>query len=207
MKNSLVLWFLVVMSWGAFSQSNTSFILEDSPIETTPKDTVRNKSRIFTEIDFGTSIIGSGNNHYSFSTYIHPKISYELTPRFHVSMGLMAVRSNLNAYTYYNYEGLAQDVNYKGVSAYYTLQGSYLLTENLKIYGGVMLGSHFPDMNSKSNNLIKNPKAYQLGMQYKFGDFSLGFEFIYQESDFGGDFFEQGNHRMMHNSLMRNHPF
>ncbi len=202
MKNRIVLYFFILMSWGAFSQSNESFILEDEA-----KEDIKKKSSVFTEIDFGTAMMYAGNHHYAFNTYIHPKISYELTPRFQISMGLMAVRSNLNDYTYYNYEGRAKNVNYRGLSAYYTLQGAYLLAENLKIYGGVILGNHFSNMNSESDNWTKTPKAYQLGMEYKFGDFSIEFEFIYQESNFENNFLWQGNHRMMHNPFQQNNPF
>ncbi len=202
MKNSVVLWFLILLSWSVFSQSNETFILEDEPTKELKK-----KHPVFTEIDFGTTMMYAGKNHYAFGTYVHPKISYKLTPRFQVSMGLMAVRSSLNNYTYYNYEGLAQDVNYKGLSAYYTLQGAYLLTEDLKIYGGIMLGNHFSDTGFKSSNASKNPKAYQLGLEYKFGDCSIQLEFIYQESDFANDFFWQENNRMTRSPFMQNSPF
>ena len=134
--------------------------------------------------------MASSNSNYSLNTYVNPTISYQLTPKFTVSMGLMAVQSNFNNLTYYNaYDGQQQTVNYSGLSAYYTLQGAYQLSEKLKVYGGIMVGTQQTmdfagakiPMNQQNNN---RPKAYRLGFEYKIGDHaSLQFEFQMRETN------------------------
>lgn len=173
----------------SFSQNKEDFIQEDNTdvqALSSKNDTL--KKRISTHVAIGSSVMFSGKNNYAFTTYVNPQISYALTPRFTVSMGLMAVQSNYNNFNYYNYSGRAENINYSGTSAYYTLQGSYLLSEKLKVYGGVMVGTNSMDFlgapisNTSENK--HNPRAYRLGFQYKIGEHaSLQFEFQMHENN------------------------
>jgi len=183
-----ILLILLLSASVSFAQYSESFIQEDEMDTPTPsykKDTT--KKKVFTNIAIGSSVMSSGNNSYSFNTYINPTISYQLTPRFSVSMGLMAVQSNINNYTYYNYEGQVKTVNYSGMSAYYTLQGAYQLSEKIRVYGGVMVGTESMDFLGtnipNSTNNKHHPKAYQIGFEYKIGEHSsLNFEFQYRDA-------------------------
>jgi hypothetical protein len=178
---------IILFSSTAFSQYSEDFIPEDN-FETS-KPTVESsfKKKVSTNIIVGSSIMGSGQNNYSFNTYINPNISYQLNPKFSISMGLMAIQSNFNNFTYYNrYENQIQSLNYSGTSMFYTLQGTYAWSENLKIYGGVMLGTGALDFAGakipNSTTSHQNPKAYRLGIEYKIGEHAaVQFEFQMRE--------------------------
>jgi len=188
MKLFNILLVLVLFSSLAFSQHSESFLMEDDlgkSVVEEKKDTT--KKKVFTNIAIGSSVMASGNNNYALNTYVNPTISYQLTEKFSISMGLMAVQSNFNNFTYYNYEGRVESVNYSGMSAYYTLQGAYQLSEKLRVYGGIMVGTESMDFvganipTEQKNN--HTPKAYQFGVQYKIGDNAyLQFEFQLREA-------------------------
>jgi len=175
MKLFNILFVLVLSSSMVFSQYSESFLTEDDldkPVVKEQPETT--KKKVFTNIMIGSSVMASGNNNYALNTYVNPTISYQLTPKFSISMGLMAVQSNYNNFTYYNYEGQVESINYSGMSAYYTLQGAYQLSEKIRVYGGIMVGTESMDFmganipNEANNNHM--PKAYQFGVQYKIGD-------------------------------------
>ncbi len=180
---------IVFSSSLTFAQYSESFIQEDEyDVQTSKTKVDTAKKKIFTNITLGSSIMSSGQNNYAFNTYVNPTISYQLTPKFTVSMGLMAVHSNYNNYTFYNYyEGQVQNMNYSGTSAYFTLQGAYQLSEKLRVYGGVMVGTENMDfmganIPTESKNMHR-PKAYQIGFEYKIGEHaSLQFEFQMREA-------------------------
>ena len=122
---------IILSSTLTFAQYSEGFIQEneyDAPNTITKKDTTQRK--IFTNIAIGSTVMSSGNNNYSFNTYVNPTVSYQLNPRFSISMGLMAVQSNFNNFTFYNYEGQVHNINYSGTSAYFTLQGAFVLIKN-----------------------------------------------------------------------------
>ncbi len=169
-----------------FAQYSEKFIQEDEyDAQPTVKKVDTDKKKVFTNIAIGTSIMSSGKNNYALNTYVNPTISYQLTPKFSVSMGLMAVQSNYNNFSFYNYEGQVQNMNYSGTTAYFTLQGAYQLSEKLRVYGGVMLGTEnmdFAGINIPTEPKNR-PKAYQVGFEYKIGEHaSLQFEFQMRDS-------------------------
>lgn len=175
-----------------FSQnSSEGFILEDGDDEQSSvvKKEDSKKKKIFTNIAIGTSVMSSGNNGSAFNTYVNPTVSYQFTPKLSVSMGLMAVQSNFNNYSYYNYyEGQIENTSFSGVSAYYTLQASYQLSEKIRVYGGIMLGDQSIDFagtnipTDPQNN--RAPMAYRAGFEYKIGkNATLQFEFQFREAN------------------------
>jgi hypothetical protein len=187
MKKTIFLVILLYCSSLIQAQVNESemFIQEEAD-DIVKIDVPKEKDKkIRTEILLGSSFAMAGNNQFAINTYVQPTIAYKMTPRFEISMGLMAVKSNINNYTYYNYEGQAQSIDYNGLSAYYTLQGAYLLTENLKVYGGIMIGTEAMNWNANATSKNKmNPKAYQIGLQYKLGEHAyIQLEFQYREGD------------------------
>ncbi len=181
----LIIFLLSFTTLLAQTDDSEMFISEDEPDKTA---SVEQPKYLRTQLLVGSAFAMSGQDHFTLNTYIQPKIAYQISPRFEISMGLMAVQSNINNYTYYNYEGQSTSVNYNGVSAYYTLQGAYLLSENIKIYGGIMVGTKAMSFDKTSNQHQNiNPKAYQLGMQYKLGDNSfIQLEFQFREGSHWG---------------------
>lgn len=186
-KLFIILLFLLNISL-AFSQKEKSdmFIQEDefdTPVSTVQKKDVPQK--VFTNIAIGSSVMSSGSNNYSLNTYINPTIGYQFSPKLSVSVGLMAVQSNLNNYSYYNsYEGTVKTINYSGLSSFVTLQANYKVSDKITVYGGVMVGSELMDFAGTDipNNKTKTPSAYRLGVEYKIGEHtSLQFEFQYRD--------------------------
>ena len=181
---------LMLLFYGtAFSQYSEGFIQEDEQEiqRVVERDNISSKKKIFTEVAIGSSIISLGGNTYSFNTYVNPKIAYQLTPRFSLSMGLMAVQSNFNNLAVYDqYDGQIKNINYSGTTAFYTLQGSYKISDKLNVYGGIMMGSKSIDFQNakipEENKASQNPKAYQIGFEYKVNKHtSLQFEFQMRE--------------------------
>ncbi|MBN2667931.1 MAG: outer membrane beta-barrel protein [Bacteroidales bacterium] len=185
MKNfGAILFFFIFFSASAQNNETIEFIEDDGLVNVVEDSLVTKKSPWSSSVAIGASVgIGSGNS-TMLSTYINPRINYQLTPRFQVSMGLMAVRSHFDNYTYYNfYESQTQVINANTNSAYFTLQGAYLLSENIKVYGGIMIGAQRMDM--PNANFIENtPKAYQLGLEYKIGKHTaIQLEIQYHENN------------------------
>lgn len=178
MRRLRILFVILLSSSLSFAQNaeNEEFIQldEQEQTESVVKKKTADKKKVQTNIAIGTSIMSMGKNQFSMNTYVKPTISYQLTPKFSVSMGLMAVRSNFNNLHYLNYyEGQVQSVNYDGTSAYFTMQGAYQLNDKMKIYGGVMIGNqnlNFAGAQLPNQNNQVNPKAFQLGMEYKLGE-------------------------------------
>lgn len=178
MRRLRILFVILLTSSLSFAQNaeNDEFIQldEQEQTESVVKKKSSDKKKVQTNIAIGTSIMSMGKDQFSMNTYVKPTISYQLTPKFSVSMGLMAVKSNFNNVHYYNYnEGQIQSVNYNGNSAYFTVQGAYQLNDNMKIYGGVMVGTQnldFAGASIPNQTNPANPKAFQLGMEYKLGE-------------------------------------
>lgn len=173
-----------------FSQVNESegFIQEDEQEQLSVNKEQKEK-KVYTNIAVGSFFMTSGKNSYALNTYVNPTIAYRFTPKFSLSVGLMAIQSNINNLNVYNlYEGQTQSLNYSGMNTYFTLQGAYQWSEKLKIYGGVMIGTaskDFLNTDVSAPNAKVNPKAYQLGFEYKIGKYSsLIFEMEYRETNY-----------------------
>jgi len=187
MKNFLIIIFLSIINL-AFSQKGESdmFIQEDEfSVSTTQAKPEEEQKKVFTNIAIGSSIMSSGGSAYSFNSYVNPTVGYKLTPKLSVSVGLMAVQTNLNNYKIYNYqENRVENLSYSGLNTYFTAQASYQLSEKINVYGGIMIGGQSIDFAgvqlSEQNNSM--PKAYRLGVEYKLGEHaSLQFEMQYHD--------------------------
>jgi len=186
MKNFLIIIFFLIINL-AFSQKGESdmFIQDDEFSVSTKKEKPEiEQKKVFTNISIGSSIISSGGSAYSFNSYVNPTIGYRLTPKLSVSIGLMAVQTNLNNYKVYNYqENQIENLSYSGLNTYFTAEASYQINDKINVYGGVMIGGQSMDFAGiELNDNHSTPTAYRLGVEYKLGEHAfLQFEVQYHD--------------------------
>ncbi len=192
--------FFAIYSLGGWAQTNDTlgFISDDEttyPVNNSPlAKKSQTNSKVFTQAGLGFSAGTMFNGTSYYQTNAYAKVGYYLTPKWTVSMGLMGVQTYINDLRMYNYEGQLQNMNYSGLSTYYTLQTAYQVNPNLSVYGGVMVGSSsLPTTSTTAQNTIKvNPKAYQLGLEYKLGSTTLNLEIQYRDGfGMGQNVFDQ----------------
>ena len=187
MKNFLIIIFLSIVSV-AFSQKGESdMFIQDDEFSDRPEVSKPDpeQKKVFTNIAMGSSIMSSGGDAYSFNTYVNPTVGYRLSPKLSVSVGVMAVQTNLNNYKIYNYqENQVENMNYSGLNTYFTASASYQLNEKINVYGGVMVGGQTMDFAGVQldNHNNSTPTAYRLGVEYKIGrNAYLQFEVQYHD--------------------------
>ena len=145
-----------------FAQTNTN----DDYYETS-KPKVSIQDRVTTSIEMGAGVSVFNKSTSGFTTYVAPKIGYQLTPKFKLNVGLMHYTMTGNTLMPLNYnEGLFNASNNSITGNLVFVGGEYQLNKRLIASGAVMA-----DVNSLSNNKISS-KAAQIGLEYKVNEHS-----------------------------------
>ena len=121
-------------------------------------------------VEAGTSVAIVGENSL-FSTYVSPHVSFPVTNRFSVDIGLTVSQGNtisfINPY-YSDYSNLGgQNLFQTSLFA----RGKYMLNNNLTVYGTTRI-TRSTLMNSfeSNNNSDYDFQSMSLGLEYKFGN-------------------------------------
>jgi hypothetical protein len=117
--------------------------------------------RVSASIMAGTSVSFSSDKTSSVSTFIAPKINYQLTDRFRLNVGLMHCTSYPNTLLRNKSEnsGSANKRNYSSDLVF--IGGEYQLNNKVSVSGAVMTDAS--TLNHKQNNY----KAAEIGLDYK----------------------------------------
>lgn len=125
------------------------------------------QDRVTTSIEMGAGVSVFNKSNTGLTTFVAPKISYELTPKFKLNAGMMHYTMTGNAYLPLNYnEGLINTNNKSITGNLIFVGGEYQLNKKLIASGAVMA-----DVISISNVKL-NSKAAQLGLEYKVSEHS-----------------------------------
>ena len=183
MKNivvSLLLLFSVSM---IFSQTKTD---DDyyTPAKTKPLAMDRVSATIIAGA--GVSFLSSSNN-TAFTTYVAPKISYQLNSKFRLTMGMMHYSVSGNTLmAMNNHEALLNNSNHSISGNMVMIGGEYQLNKKLILGGAVMM-----DVNDFSKNKL-NSKAAAFSLEYKVSPTSsIRFETIIEQGQ--GNYLNSSN--------------
>jgi hypothetical protein len=115
------------------------------------------KERISTSISAGTGVM-FGNNATGFTTFVAPKINYQLSNKFRLNVGFMHYTASANTAFLLNPNEAIVNRSQKNVSGNLVMiGGDYMLSKKLILSGSVM-----------KDNL----KAASLGLEYKMSNHS-----------------------------------
>jgi hypothetical protein len=140
-------------------------INEDYYSSSKPK--LLSKDRISTSITAGTSVSFSSDKNNYFSTFIAPKINYQLSQKFRLNVGLMHFISYPNVLPLGNNKentSVACKRNYSANLLF--VGGEYQLNEKLIVSGTVMMNA------GSVNTMQNNYKAASIGLDYKVSEHS-----------------------------------
>lgn len=120
----------------------------------------------------GVSFLNSSKN-TAYSTFIAPKIGYQLTPKFKLNFGLMHYSITGNTFMAMNRNEALFNSGKRTVSGNLLfVEGQYKLNKKMILSGAVMY-----DANGFNSNKKDNYKAASLGLEYKTSEHtSLKFE-------------------------------
>jgi hypothetical protein len=123
--------------------------------------TITDRTQISVQAGTACSFIGKEN---IFSSWIAPEISYALTPRLHVSTGVLMMHGNLNNLTsFYNKEALGSRTT-GFTQNYFFAKGEYLLNDRVMFTAATM-----HQLPAPSNNPY--PSSFNsIGMDVKLTD-------------------------------------
>lgn len=127
------------------------------------KPKLLSKDRVSVSLTAGTSVrFMSNSSSAGFTTFIAPKVNYQLTDKFRLNFGLIHYSTSPNTAILLNRnEGILNQSN-KNISGNLVfVGGEYLLNKNVLISGAMMM-----DANSFSNKQ-NNFKAASLAIDYK----------------------------------------
>src|SRR3989344_4404329 len=109
----------------------------------------------------GVSFLGSSKN-TAFTTFIAPKIGYQLTEKFKLNVGLMHYSITGNTFMPINQnEALFNSTNKSRAGNLLFVEGQYQLNKRVAVSGAVMYDAN--NFANKQNNF----KAISVGMDYK----------------------------------------
>ena len=129
---------------------------------TASKPKVSFQDRVTASIEMGAGVSIFNKHNTGVTTFIAPKINYQLTPKFKLNIGVMHYTMTGNTMMPLNYnEGLFNRSSHSVTGNLVFVGGEYQLSKRLIASGAVMA-----DVNSLNNNKI-NAKAAQLGLEYK----------------------------------------
>lgn len=151
--SSLLLFCVTIL----FSQTNNN----DDYYETA-KPKISIQDRVTTSIEMGAGFSVFNKSNTGITTFVAPKISYLLTPKFKLNVGLIHYSMTGNTFMPLNYnEGFINCSSNAITGNLVFVGGEYQLNKRWIASGAVMA-----DVNSFSNNKI-NSKAAQVGLEYK----------------------------------------
>lgn len=153
-------------------------------------------------LEMGTSFGSSGGGNM-FSTFISPKISYDINPKLRITVGSVLSKTNINGAEIYNiWEGKARKINANVNSNLMYAEGQYMVNDRL-----IISGSIFYEKNDFGNmdNSGMHPSAFNFG-DSKGG--SIGFDYkINEKTSLSGEIqYSEGRNPYRNNSL-RSSPF
>jgi len=150
-----------------------------------PKAGLLSQERITTSIMAGTSVSFSNNKNSSVSTFIAPKISYQLTEKFKLNLGLAHFTSHPTLLS--NKSEGCFTANKKNSSAdYLFVGGEYQLNKKIIVSGAIMASTN--SLTVKQNNY----KAVEIGMDYKVSKHSsIGIRAVVSDGN-SNSMFDQG---------------
>ena len=167
MKKLLLPAFLLAAVTAGFAQTAT-----DDYYGAAPKQKLLSKDRVSASIMAGTGLsFMSGSKTTAFTTFIAPKVNYQLSNKFRLNVGFMHYTATGNtAFFMSPNEGFINRGNRSMSGNLVMIGGDYLLNKRVTITGAVMT-----DVNSLSNK-NNNYKAATIGMDYKVSEHStIGF--------------------------------
>jgi hypothetical protein len=136
---------------------------EEADYVNTSKPSLLSKERISTSIEAGTGVLFGGQT-AAFTTYVAPKINYQLSHKFRLNVGFMHYTMSGNSAFYMNPSELLYNGSNKMVSGnLVSVGGDYLLNKHVIVSGSVM--TDVTGIDSKNSY-----KAANLGVEYKFNN-------------------------------------
>lgn len=126
------------------------------------------KDRISASVIVGTGVNFSGNSRStSFTTFIAPKINYQLSKKFKINVGLMHYTATPNTGFFMNPNEAIINRSNKSISGNLIfVGGEYQLNKKVILSGAVMMDAS--GLNNKQNNY----KAASFGVDYKVSEHS-----------------------------------
>ena len=160
-----------------YSQNNFGEEFFNDSINSSLIDKTSDKSKVHFGLDAGTSFMTSGNNNL-FNSYISPYVSYPLTSKFSIEVGMSLSRGNfINVYNpYYRDVYSMGGMNLLQTSLF--ARGKYELSKNITIYGATSVSqSSFlnpiltkEEMNGNNLPGSMNSKSFSMGFEYRFNN-------------------------------------
>ncbi|MES2593382.1 MAG: hypothetical protein V4608_15980 [Bacteroidota bacterium] len=156
------------------------------------KPKLLSKDRVSASIAAGTafSFSKSPQNSY-YTTFIAPKIGYQLTPKFKLNIGLMHYTVSGNSFMQTNSNESILNTNSKPFTGNLVfVEGVYQLKPKLAMSGMIM--SDVSNLHGRENNF----KAASLGLQYKVSEHSsIGIKATVTNGNANDPYFNQGTLR------------
>ncbi len=120
------------------------------------------KDRVVTSLSMGTNVSFLNSKSSGITTFIAPKIGYQVTDKFQLNIGLMHYTLTGNTFIPINNHEALYNGSYRNVSGNFIFaEGQYQLNKRLNISGAVMA-----DINGE-NNQCGRYKEVSLGLNYK----------------------------------------
>lgn len=142
-----------------------------SPVDVMPEKPSVDKKSFTEKLDYnlsaGTSFISAKNFGSGTSTYVAPEISYKLSPKVRLNVGIMFLNSNftINKYKYISGQSEVVKTRPSSLTLAY-VEGDYLINDRLSVSGMVM-----KDLSGNQYGKYYNPiQAMSLNMNYKLSD-------------------------------------
>jgi hypothetical protein len=178
---------------------------------TPSKPKLISKDRVFTSISAGASVSFLNSSKTSaFTTFIAPKIGYQLTTKFRLNVGLLHYSIAGNTMMPLNQQETLFNTNNKTISGNLLfVEGQYQLNKRLLVSGAILYNANSFTLNKKNNY-----KAATVGLEYKVTKHSsIKFETTvsqgqsnYYNNSFPGstsNYFGNGFSNGMNNSVFR----
>jgi hypothetical protein len=127
-----------------------------------PKSVPQDRVSVSMSMGAGVSFLNSTKN-AAYTTFIAPKIGYQLTSKFKLNIGLMHYTATGNTFMPLNQNEAIYNSSNKTVSGNLVfVEGQYRLNKRMIMSGAVMV-----DANGSNANKQNNYKAASLGLEYK----------------------------------------
>jgi len=129
-------------------------------------------------VELGTGVGSNLKGGNYITTYVAPRLSYDLTPKFKINGGIKIANTTMNDFAYYNYLEGVQKMNGNILQTTIFLQGTYQLSKRLTISGtGIYEMASFDSYENKKNSYNFDGKGMAVGFNYKLSEnSSIGIE-------------------------------
>ncbi len=153
---TLISFFFIASS---YSQNTNEFYNPDNTIE---------EKKVGVKLDIGTSYLSFGNSGV-FNSYISPSLSYKLSPKLSILLGVVFINSN-----YKNiFNSASENVSLSdasGMQSYLRAQAQYQFSERLKITGEILYGKNNIYSKLGINGANSQNISYSVSAEYKLTD-------------------------------------